>query len=108
MRTSVLRLTSRSPLSLSPNSGHRPIGHSTAEPPRPTRSPKSARPKSRPLILESGGGSNGIVPTNVHFPRDLRALCTERRVVRTFHEVITGLAQLLEDVRATPLQLHSE
>jgi glutamate-1-semialdehyde 2,1-aminomutase len=42
------------------------------------------------VILEPGGGSNGIIPTNVQFLRDLRALCTERQVVLIFDEVITG------------------
>jgi glutamate-1-semialdehyde 2,1-aminomutase len=42
------------------------------------------------VILEPGGGSNGIIPTNVPFLRDLRTLCTERRVVLIFDEVITG------------------
>src|ERR687883_2075244 len=42
------------------------------------------------VILEPGGGSNGIIPTNVEFLRQLRALCAERRVVLIFDEVITG------------------
>lgn len=42
------------------------------------------------VILEPGGGSNGIIPTNVQFLRDLRSLCTERQVVLIFDEVITG------------------
>src|SRR5919108_3957903 len=42
------------------------------------------------VILEPGGGSNGIIPTNVGFLKDLRALCTERKVVLIFDEVITG------------------
>jgi glutamate-1-semialdehyde 2,1-aminomutase len=42
------------------------------------------------VILEPGGGSNGIIPTNVQFLRDLRALTSERRVVLIFDEVITG------------------
>ena len=42
------------------------------------------------IILEPGGGSNGIIPTNVQFLRDLRALCTERQIVLIFDEVITG------------------
>src|SRR6202521_1667304 len=42
------------------------------------------------VILEPGGGSNGIIPTNVSFLRDLRALTTERGVVLIFDEVITG------------------
>jgi glutamate-1-semialdehyde 2,1-aminomutase len=37
-----------------------------------------------------GGGSNGIIPTNVQFLHDLRALSTERQVVLIFDEVITG------------------
>jgi glutamate-1-semialdehyde 2,1-aminomutase len=42
------------------------------------------------VILEPGGGSNGIIPTNVQFLRELRALTTERGVVLIFDEVITG------------------
>ncbi len=42
------------------------------------------------LILEPGGGSNGIIPTDVPFLRDLRGLATERGVVLIFDEVITG------------------
>jgi glutamate-1-semialdehyde 2,1-aminomutase len=42
------------------------------------------------VIVEPGGGSNGIIPTNVDFLRDLRALTTERGVVLIFDEVITG------------------
>lgn len=42
------------------------------------------------VILEPGGGSNGIIPTSVQFLKDLRALCTERGVVLIFDEVITG------------------
>jgi len=42
------------------------------------------------VILEPGGGSNGIIPTNVAFLRELRALTTERQVVLIFDEVITG------------------
>src|SRR5437870_3239964 len=42
------------------------------------------------VILEPGGGSNGIIPTDVAFLRDLRALTTERGVVLIFDEVITG------------------
>ena len=42
------------------------------------------------VILEPGGGSNGIIPTNVEFLRDLRTLTTERGVVLIFDEVITG------------------
>jgi glutamate-1-semialdehyde 2,1-aminomutase len=42
------------------------------------------------VILEPGGGSNGIIPTNVAFLRELRTLCTERHVVLIFDEVITG------------------
>jgi len=42
------------------------------------------------VILEPGGGSNGIIPTDVSFLRDLRALTTERSVVLIFDEVITG------------------
>jgi glutamate-1-semialdehyde 2,1-aminomutase len=42
------------------------------------------------VILEPGGGSNAIIPTNLRFLRDLRAFCTERNVVLIFDEVITG------------------
>jgi glutamate-1-semialdehyde 2,1-aminomutase len=42
------------------------------------------------VILEPGGGSNGIIPTNLQFLRDLRALTAERGVVLIFDEVITG------------------
>jgi glutamate-1-semialdehyde 2,1-aminomutase len=42
------------------------------------------------VILEPGGGSNGIIPTNLQFLRDLRALTSERGVVLIFDEVITG------------------
>src|ERR1700694_2883786 len=42
------------------------------------------------VILEPGGGSNGIIPTDVQFLRDLRALTLERGVVLIFDEVITG------------------
>jgi glutamate-1-semialdehyde 2,1-aminomutase len=42
------------------------------------------------VIVEPGGGSNGIIPTNLQFLRDLRALTSERNVVLIFDEVITG------------------
>jgi glutamate-1-semialdehyde 2,1-aminomutase len=42
------------------------------------------------VILEPGGGSNGIIPTNVQFLRDLRELTSQRGVVLIFDEVITG------------------
>src|ERR671939_904805 len=42
------------------------------------------------VILEPGGGSNGIIPSNLQFLRDLRALTSERGVVLIFDEVITG------------------
>src|ERR687886_2610387 len=42
------------------------------------------------VILEPGGGSNGIIPTDVQFLRDLRALTAQRGVVLIFDEVITG------------------
>ena len=42
------------------------------------------------VILEPGGGSNGIIPTNVAFLQELRALTAERGVVLIFDEVITG------------------
>ncbi len=42
------------------------------------------------VILEPGGGSNGIIPTNVPFLQKLRTLTAERGVVLIFDEVITG------------------
>jgi glutamate-1-semialdehyde 2,1-aminomutase len=42
------------------------------------------------VILEPAGGSNGIVPTNPEFLRELRALTAERGVALIFDEVITG------------------
>src|ERR687884_1199739 len=42
------------------------------------------------VILEPGGGSNAIIPTDQQFLRDLRQLTTERGVVLIFDEVITG------------------
>jgi glutamate-1-semialdehyde 2,1-aminomutase len=42
------------------------------------------------VILEPGGGSNGIIPTDLEFLRDLRELTAERGVVLIFDEVITG------------------
>jgi len=42
------------------------------------------------VILEPGGGSNGIIPTNVQFLKELRALASARGVVLIFDEVITG------------------
>lgn len=42
------------------------------------------------VILEPGGGSNAIIPTDTQFLKDLRALCSERGVVLIFDEVITG------------------
>jgi glutamate-1-semialdehyde 2,1-aminomutase len=42
------------------------------------------------VIVEPGGGSNGIIPTNVAFLRELRTLTAERGVVLIFDEVITG------------------
>jgi glutamate-1-semialdehyde 2,1-aminomutase len=42
------------------------------------------------VMVEPGGGSNGIIPTSVPFLKELRALCTERGVVLIFDEVITG------------------
>src|SRR5918912_1677007 len=42
------------------------------------------------VILEPGGGSNAIIPPNVQFLRDLRALTSQRGVVLIFDEVITG------------------
>ena len=42
------------------------------------------------VILEPGGGSNGIIPTSLPFLKELRARCSERNVVLIFDEVITG------------------
>jgi glutamate-1-semialdehyde 2,1-aminomutase len=42
------------------------------------------------VILEPGGGSNGIIPTSITFLKELRALTRERGVVLIFDEVITG------------------
>jgi len=42
------------------------------------------------VILEPGGGSNGIIPTNTPFLKELRTLTAERGVVLIFDEVITG------------------
>ncbi|HEY3062936.1 MAG TPA: aspartate aminotransferase family protein [Chloroflexota bacterium] len=42
------------------------------------------------VILEPGGGSNGIIPTDVGFLHELRTLTQQRGVVLIFDEVITG------------------
>jgi glutamate-1-semialdehyde 2,1-aminomutase len=42
------------------------------------------------IIVEPGGGSNGIIPTDLAFLQALRALTKERGVVLIFDEVITG------------------
>jgi glutamate-1-semialdehyde 2,1-aminomutase len=42
------------------------------------------------VILEPGGGSNAIIPTNQQFLRELRQLTQERGIVLIFDEVITG------------------
>jgi glutamate-1-semialdehyde 2,1-aminomutase len=42
------------------------------------------------VIVEPGGGSNGIIPTDVEFLRALRTLTAARGVVLIFDEVITG------------------
>jgi glutamate-1-semialdehyde 2,1-aminomutase len=42
------------------------------------------------VILEPGGGSNGIIPTSVQFLQELRELTRQRGVVLIFDEVITG------------------
>jgi glutamate-1-semialdehyde 2,1-aminomutase len=42
------------------------------------------------VIVEPGGGSNGIIPTSVPFLRELRTLTAQRGVVLIFDEVITG------------------
>ena len=42
------------------------------------------------VILEPAGGSNGIIPPDVQFLRDLRQLTQQRGIVLIFDEVITG------------------
>lgn len=42
------------------------------------------------VILEPAGGSNGIIPPDVDFLRQLRELTSQRGVVLIFDEVITG------------------
>jgi glutamate-1-semialdehyde 2,1-aminomutase len=42
------------------------------------------------VIVEPGGGSNGIIPTSLPFLKALRVLTAERGVVLIFDEVITG------------------
>jgi glutamate-1-semialdehyde 2,1-aminomutase len=42
------------------------------------------------VILEPGGGSNGIIPTDRAFLQELRTLTSQRDVVLIFDEVITG------------------
>ena len=42
------------------------------------------------VILEPGGGSNAIIPTDRQFLRELRELTEQRGVVLIFDEVITG------------------
>ncbi len=42
------------------------------------------------VIVEPGGGSNGIIPTSIPFLQELRTLTAERGVVLIFDEVITG------------------
>jgi len=42
------------------------------------------------VILEPGGGSNGIIPTDTGFLQELRTLTLKRGVVLIFDEVITG------------------
>jgi glutamate-1-semialdehyde 2,1-aminomutase len=42
------------------------------------------------VILEPAGGSNGVVPPDVPFLRELRELTLQRNVVLIFDEVITG------------------
>jgi glutamate-1-semialdehyde 2,1-aminomutase len=42
------------------------------------------------VILEPGGGSNGIIPPSVEFLKQLRELTRQRNVVLIFDEVITG------------------
>ncbi len=49
-----------------------------------------ARDDVAAVILEPGGGSNGLIPPDLDFLRGLRALTAERGVVLIFDEVITG------------------
>jgi glutamate-1-semialdehyde 2,1-aminomutase len=42
------------------------------------------------IILEPAGGSNGVIPADGHFLRQLRELTAQRGVVLIFDEVITG------------------
>src|SRR5919199_95338 len=42
------------------------------------------------VMIEPGGGSNAIIPTDVQFLKDLRDLTRQRGVVLIFDEVITG------------------
>jgi glutamate-1-semialdehyde 2,1-aminomutase len=42
------------------------------------------------VILEPGGGSNGLIPPNLGFLRGLRALTEAHQVMLIFDEVITG------------------
>jgi glutamate-1-semialdehyde 2,1-aminomutase len=49
-----------------------------------------AHPDVAAVILEPGGGSNGLIPPDLEFLRGLRALTAERGVVLIFDEVITG------------------
>jgi glutamate-1-semialdehyde 2,1-aminomutase len=49
-----------------------------------------AHPDVAAVILEPGGGSNGLIPPNLEFLHGLRALTTRRGVVLIFDEVITG------------------
>jgi glutamate-1-semialdehyde 2,1-aminomutase len=42
------------------------------------------------VIIEPAGGSNGVIPPDVPFLRELRELCTQRGVVLIFDEVISG------------------
>ncbi len=49
-----------------------------------------ARDDVAAVLLEPGGGSNGLVPPDLDFLGGLRALTAERGVVLIFDEVITG------------------
>ena len=49
-----------------------------------------AHPDVAAVILEPGGGSNGVIPPDLEFLHSLRALTARRGVVLIFDEVITG------------------
>jgi glutamate-1-semialdehyde 2,1-aminomutase len=49
-----------------------------------------AHPDVAAVILEPGGGSNGVIPPDLDFLHGLRTLTAQRNVVLIFDEVITG------------------